>query len=123
MRASGEPRDLLGLADGLLRRSDPATAGLWPRVSAMLALQALEACLRGLWQRHALALERCPPRAQLICLPSYLGDAGLAGRTSHAWSALERASHHHTYELAPTAGELRAWFSVVQELVERISAP
>ena len=34
----GEPRDLLDLADGLLRRADPATAGLWPRASALLAL-------------------------------------------------------------------------------------
>ena len=62
-------------------------------------------------------------RAQLICLPSYLDDARLATRTSHAWSALDRASHHHTYELAPTAGELRAWLSVVQELVEKVSVP
>ncbi len=123
VRKGGEARDLLGMADGLLSRADPATAGLWPRASAILALQALEASLRGLWQRRSLALQGCSMRAQLICLPTYLGDAGLAARTSHAWSALDRACHHHAYELAPTAGELRAWFSVVEELTESVSAP
>lgn len=122
MRTSGEPRDLLALAEDLLRRADPATAGLWPRASAILALQALEATLCSLWQRRALALDGCPARAQLLCLPRYLGDARLAARASHAWSALRRATHHHTYELAPTAGELRGWFSVVDELAGRVRA-
>lgn len=117
---SGEaqPRALLELADGLLRRADPTTAGLWPRVAALLALGALEAGLRGLWQRRGLALQGCSMRTQLICLRSFLGDASLAARTSHASSALRRACHHHPYELAPTAAELEAWFAVVRELVE-----
>ena len=59
-------------------------------------------------------------RAQLICLRTYLGDADLAARAGHAWSALSRACHHHAYELAPTATELRAWFSVVDELIRKV---
>ncbi len=116
----GEPRELLALADGLLRRADPATAGLWPRASALLALAALEASVLRLWQRRALDLQGCSMRTQLICLRSYLEDARLAARTGHAWSALSRACHHHAYELGPTAGELQSWFSVVSELVERV---
>jgi hypothetical protein len=108
------------MADGLLRRADPTTAGLWPRASALLALQALEASLLRLWHRRALDLQGCSMRTQLICLRSYLEDAKLAARTGHAWSALSRACHHHAYELGPTAGELRSWFSVVSELVERV---
>jgi hypothetical protein len=123
VRPTGAPRDLLGLAEGLLRRGDPATAGLWPRASAILAQQALEASLGVLWQRRALALDGCPVRAQLICLPSYLDDAELAARASHTWAALDRACHHHAYELAPTAGELRDWLAVVERLAERVSAP
>ena len=122
MRTTGEPDDLLRLAEELLRRSDPATAGLWPRASSLLALQALESSLERLWDGHALDLRGCTMATRLICLRSYLGDASLAARTGHAWSALHRACHHHAYELAPTAGELRSWFSVVGELI-RTSAP
>lgn len=114
----GDPRELLELADVLLRRADPATVGLWPRASALLALQALDQALRGLWERRALDLEGCSMKTQLICLRSYLDDSRLAVRTSHASSALRRACHHHSYELAPTVGELRDWLSAVRELTE-----
>jgi len=117
----GAPRVLLDLADGLLRRADPATAGLWPRASALLALQALDAALRGLWECRALGLQGCSMKTQLICLRSYLDDTGLAARAGHAASALRRACHHHPYELAPTAGELQDWFSVVRELVRKVA--
>ncbi|PYQ05628.1 MAG: hypothetical protein DMF82_08080 [Acidobacteria bacterium] len=112
-------RDVLGMAHGLLGRADPDTAGLWPRASAVLACRALEASVRRLWERRALDLQRCPMKVQLICLRTYLGDADLAARTGHAWSALSRASHHHPYELAPTVDELRGWLSVVEELIRK----
>ena len=116
------PRELLDTALGLLRRADPSTAGLWPRASALLARQALEASVLGLWERQALALQSCPMRAQLICLRTYLGDPELAARAGHAWSALRRACHHHPYELAPTAGELQVWFSVVEDLIRKVGS-
>ncbi len=59
-------------------------------------------------------------RAQLICLRTYLGDSNLASRTNLTWSELSRACHHHPYELAPTVGELRTWFSVVDELIGNV---
>jgi len=108
------------MADRLLRRADPAMAGLWPRASALLALQALETSLVRLWARRALDLQGCSMRTQLICLRSYLNDTDLAARTGHAWSALNRSCHHHAYELAPTAAELQGWFSVVNELIEEV---
>jgi hypothetical protein len=95
---------------------------LWPRVSALLAGQALEATLRRLWERQALDLPGCSMRTQLICLRTYLGDPDLAARTAHAWSALSRACHHHPYELAPTATELQAWFLVVDELISKVGS-
>jgi len=115
-----EPRELLGMADGLLRRGEPATAGVWPRASALLALQALEGSVERLWRHKALEFRGCSMRTQLICLRSYLDDAPLAARTGHAWSALSRACHHHAYELAPTSVELRSWFAVVDELLRRV---
>jgi hypothetical protein len=59
-------------------------------------------------------------RVQLIFLRTYLGDAELAGRAGHAWSALSRACHHHAYELAPTAAELEGWLVVAEELVRKV---
>jgi hypothetical protein len=110
------------MAGGLLRRAEPTTAGLWPRASALLALQAVEASLVRLWARRALELQGVSMGTQLICLRSYLEDPKLAARAGHAWSALRRASHHHAYELAPTAAELQSWFSVVEELIETVEA-
>jgi hypothetical protein len=117
---ASDPRGLLAAASGLLRRADPVTAGLWPRASALLALQALEASVQQLWRHHALEFGGGSMRTQLICLRSYLDDAPLAARAGHAWSALRRACHHHPYELAPTAVELESWFAVVGELAGRV---
>ncbi|HSD25795.1 MAG TPA: hypothetical protein VLL75_00760 [Vicinamibacteria bacterium] len=118
----GDPRGLLEMADRLLGRAEPAMAGLWPRASALLGLQALEASLLRVWKTRALDLQGCTMRTQLICLRSYLEDPGLAARAGHAWSALSRACHHHPYELAPTSTELGSWLSVVGELVEKVEA-
>lgn len=119
--SAGEAAAALELAERLLGRADPSTAGLWPRASALLALGALESCVERLWEGRALELRGCPMATQLICLRSYLDDPRLAARAGHAWSALHRACHHHAYELAPTAGELRSWFSVVGELSRAVA--
>ena len=117
--SESSPHEILDLARSLVRRADPSTAGLWPRAAAFLARQALEAGILGLWRRRALDLEGCSMGAQLICLRTYLGDAELAARAGHAWSALNRACHVNDYELAPTAWELEEWFSVVRELIRK----
>jgi hypothetical protein len=121
--ADREPQQLLDMAGRLLDRADPATAGLWPRASALLALQALEASVARLWERRTLDVGGCSMRTQLICLRRYLEDASLAARTGHAWSALSRACHHHPYELAATSTELASWFAVVDELVDEVGRP
>jgi len=118
-RGDDAPRVVLSLAREMLGRVDPDTAGLWPRASALLACRALEATVNRLWERRTLDLQGRSMRVQLICLRTYLGDADLAARAGHAWSALSRACHHHPYELAPTAAELRGWLSVVEELIQK----
>jgi hypothetical protein len=116
------PDELLHLARALIGRSEPSTAGLWPRAAALLARRALEASVLALWQRRGLDLAGCSMRAQLICLRTYLEDRELAARAGHAWAALDRACHHHAYELAPTAWELDDWFAVVGELIQNVSS-
>ncbi|HEY7510501.1 MAG TPA: hypothetical protein VIG50_09615 [Vicinamibacteria bacterium] len=116
--ASG-PHELLRMARTVLGRADPETAGVWPRASALLACRAVETTVNGLWDERGLDLRGCPMRVQLIFLRTYLSDADLAARAGHAWSALSRACHHHAYELAPTAVELRRWLAVVEELIAK----
>src|SRR5688572_6750590 len=112
-----EPQTLLGHARDLLQRADPMTAGIWPRATALLTRQALEGALDDLWLKRAPGLERCSARAQLLCLPGFLGsDADLARRVSYTWAGLSRACHHHAYEFPPTASELMSWIETVERL-------
>ena len=77
--------DVVTAARNLMERTDPATAGLWPRATALLARQALEAALDDFWRVRAPGMEHCSARAQLLCLSYYLGDEELAERVSYAW--------------------------------------
>jgi hypothetical protein len=108
------PAEILTMAQGLLERTDPATAGLWPRAAALLARQGLEASLDALWTEKGENLGACTTRAQLICLREFV-DPELAGRLAHTWAALSRACHQHPYELAPSVGELAVWIGAVRE--------
>ncbi len=112
--------DLASAARGLLTRPDAATSGLWPRATALLARQAIENTLRDLWLLRAPGVEKCPTRAQLLCLPYFVGNAALAERVSYAWAALSRACHQHPYELPPTAPELATWLELVEDFTRAV---
>ena len=113
--------DVLTAARNLMERTDPATAGLWPRATALLARQALEAALDDFWRVRAPGMEQCSMKAQLLCLSHYLGDEHLAERVSYAWAGLSRACHQHPYELPPTSAELLGWLGTVEELVSHVA--
>ena len=115
------PAEILAAARNLLERTDPATAGLWPRATALLARQALEAALDDFWKVRAKGTEQCSMKAQLLCLPHSLGDEELAERVSYAWAGLSRACHQHPYELPPTSAELLGWLGTVEELVAHVA--
>jgi hypothetical protein len=119
-----DARKLVSAARDLMQRADPATAGIWPRASALLARQALETALDDYWRQHAPGLERCSMRAQLLCLASYLrGDDAehVAERIAYAWVRLSRACHQQVYELPPTAAELSVWLEIVDQFVTSAS--
>ncbi len=109
------PTDLLAAAQRLLDRPDAKTAGIWPRAAALLARQALEQGIDAYWRSKGLKLATLGTKPQLICLPAYLSDPDLAGRASHAWSALTQACHHHPYELPASPAELKAWLTTVAD--------
>ena len=109
------PTALLAAARQLLDRPDAKTAGIWPRAAALLARQALEQGLDAYWRSKGLKLDTLGTKPQLICLQAYLSDADLAGRASHAWSALTQACHHHPYELPASHAELKEWLNAVAD--------
>ncbi len=110
-----EADELLVTADRLLREVVPRTRGLWPRTVAMIVRAALELDLDDFWRRvqpEAVAASR---RSQLLLLPTYV-DRQIARTAADAWYDLSRATHHHAYELAPTAHELRGWLRAAEEV-------
>jgi hypothetical protein len=124
--APATPQQLLTAADRILSQPpDPADdewlSGHWPRTCALLIRLALEAALDGYWQRVAPSAVYCSMRAQLLLLPQFASDADTVTLAREAWLGLSRAAHHHAYELAPTAGELRGWHSDVAEVTARLS--
>jgi hypothetical protein len=104
------PEDLLTEARRLVEHPDAGAAGVWPQAAALLARQALEQAMAGLWAGRpgADGLSGGTMRSQLLCLTAYV-DQDVAARAAYLASALSRACHYHPYELAPTASELSRW--------------
>ena len=116
------PQQLLAEADGLLGSPVKGTRGLWPRACAWLIRLALEQTLDDFWARELPQAERSSMRAQLLLLPRYAG-AEVADQARDAWSGLSRAGHYHSYDLPPTAAELRSWYDQVAQVATMLAAP
>jgi hypothetical protein len=114
------PTDLLAQADRLLTTVVPGTRGRWPRACAWLTRLALEQALDEYWSRTLPEAAKCGVRPQLLMLPRYAG-AGTAAQAAEAWYGLARATHHHAYDLAPTAAELRRWHDLVRTVVIQLA--
>ncbi len=117
------PEDLLAEARGLLDRPSAGTVSVWARAAPLLARQVLEEALAQLWRRRAPGVERLNMRAQLNCLPAFLGPPELVRDVSFTWHALSRATHHHPYELDPTREELSSLIAAAQRLVDAVRPP
>ena len=115
------PQELVALATTILDDHEAQWTPSWARAVALLTRQALEDALDDLWRARNLEMDRVSARAQLLCLAAYLKDDDLSSEVRHAWGTLSRACHHHPYELAPTAGELRLWLDVTRSLVGRVA--
>jgi hypothetical protein len=115
------PQALLAEADRLLTTVVPETRGRWPRVCAWLIRLALEQSLDEFWLRTLPAAAKCSMRAQLLLLPTYAGEE-TAAQARDAWFGLAPAAHHHAYDLAPTAAELRRWHELVATMAAGLRA-
>jgi hypothetical protein len=116
------PADLLAAARMMLAGHTNDGAGVWPRAVAFLTRQALELAVAELWRQRGLDMGHVSAHAQFLCLGEYADDPRLAGDAGFAWWALSRACHHHPYELAATASELRRWIDTVDEFTHRIAS-
>lgn len=117
------PEELLAAADRLLSSPVPGVGAQWPRACALLIRLALEMTLDRFWEQVLPQAAGCGMRQQLLLLPLYTAEVPrAAGLAREAWLGLAGAAHHHAYELAPTAGELRGWHTEVSELVGLLAA-
>lgn len=115
---SNAARVRLAQAERLL--AGTALPGVWPRCAAWLIRLALEKELDALWARHSPQLIDCSRRSQLLAL-GVVADAQTQHHATELWNTLSRAAHHHHYELAPTAAELRGWLDGAALLCMRLS--
>lgn len=98
----------LHVADRLLRDPNLVEEGVWPRACTWLIRLAVEHAVDDFWAARRPQVVTASRRAKLIALTRSF-DAELGHRTAALWSSLSRAAHHHAYDLAPTAAELRSW--------------
>lgn len=105
---------LLKAAHVVIERRNQATRGVWPKAAALLGRQALEAAIT----ERFPSLAGAAGRHRNLCLPYLLGDDALARDLIQSWGALSHATHHHAYDLPPTAGELGRWLGAVEMLVD-----
>lgn len=115
------PFEIIDAADAVVEPRHGGSLQGWPRVAAVLGRHAIEEVLRQYWFLREPGLERCSGRAQLLCLTVYLRDRDLGRETFAAWSDLSRACHHHPYDLAPTAEELRSLLDVARRFADEVS--
>ncbi len=112
------PEEWLDLAAGLVEGDVPRTEGWWPRASALLIRQALEASLDRVVTGKG-ASEHATWAAKLLVLSATLPDERTRD-VAVVWSQLSAATHVNGYGLPPTEGELRTWIATVRWLVERV---
>ena len=110
--------DVLSMAESVLDGSVQVPDGNSARAAAVLARQALEEIVDDRCAAVAPGLVRPSMRSRLIILTA-LDDADVGAGAQTAWDGLSRASHHHSYELQPAAGQVRELIGLVRGLTNQ----
>ncbi|HEY9413225.1 MAG TPA: hypothetical protein VIQ30_00570 [Pseudonocardia sp.] len=111
----------LSVAEDLLRNPSILPPGVSARSCTWLIRLALERAMDEFWAGHAPPIRTASRRAQLLVFNRTI-NADLGQRYSQLWSELSNAAHHHAYELAPTAGELRTWHNAAHAVITALEA-
>lgn len=85
------------------------------RAAALLGRSALE---EAIWSLYP-GLRQVSGRAMLIFLNGAL-RSDVARRATLAWGRLSAASHHHVYEMPPTAAEMANLLDTVHDVIDAI---
>ncbi len=85
------------------------------RAAALLGRSALE---EAIWSLYP-GLRQVSGRAMLIFLNGAL-RSDVARRATLAWGRLSAASHHHVYEMPPTAVEMANLLDTVHDVIDAI---
>lgn len=117
---SHEARRRLAVVDRILLEPDLVAAGAWPRTCTWLIRLALEHALDDFWTARRAEVATANRRAQLLALTRCV-DGQVGRQATELWHVLSRAAHHHAYELAPTAAELRSWHGGVRDVVDGLA--
>jgi hypothetical protein len=102
--------------------SGSCAGGWWRRACACLIRLALERGIDEYWQRTSPPVAACASQRAKLLMLRRLRTRAVAQRVALAWAALSRATHHHCYELAPTAGELRHLHAEVTAILTDLRA-
>jgi hypothetical protein len=116
------PEPSLRAARAVLARPEALAGPGWARSVVLLTRQALEDAVTAFWARRAPGMEQAAGKSRLVALRYYVDDPALAPQAHHIWCTLSEAAHHHGYDLAPTAAELRGWLDATQTIVDRLDA-
>jgi hypothetical protein len=89
------------------------------RMACWIARTALEAAVDNLLGARQRSAPSATMRSKLTVLQVACGpDDEIAARAHYAWTGLSVACHHHAFELAPTATEVRHFISLVGTVVD-----
>lgn len=106
------PAETLAVARDLIASGPP----WWPRAAALLGRRALEQDLAiRVAARHGRP-DEAPFTSQLLVLRGLVAPH-VATRAAWAWAGLSAVIHQDGYEIPPTAEELEAWFSAIEDLI------
>lgn len=88
------------------------------RAACWIARAGLESAVDGLLETKHRSAPEATMRSKLTVLQVvFEQDNELATRADYAWVRLSQACHHHAFELAPTATEVRHLIQLVEALV------
>lgn len=110
------PAALLEQASAVLLEASPYSN----RAACWIARAALEDAVDDLLASRQRSVPKATMRSKLTLLQVGFGqDDEVPARAEYAWSGLTQACHHHAFELAPSAAEVRHLIELVGALIER----
>ena len=88
------------------------------RAACWIARAALEQAVDDLLAARRLGADEATMRSKLTVLQvAFEQDSDIPAQAEHAWSRLSQACHHHAFELAPSATEVRHLIELVAQVL------